>query len=228
MKEAFGLKVPQNLQDVVQPSRCALIVYDMQVGVVPQISSGAEIKSRCVALLGAARMAGLRIFHTRHFFLPSAGAGIGQLRRAMVWQRKEEPQDTKCFIPQGSPGFHIVPELEPREGEVVIDKITMSAFEGTFQNLAMRDACIDSFLIAGIALEIGIEPTVRQALDLNYIPVVVTDACGSKTEELKHRSLATLNETGEVFTATTLEVVKLLEMHNRTAHGWMKIKALCL
>lgn len=210
MKQAFGLNVPENLNDIVQHSRCALILYDMQVGIVPQISSGPEIKSRCVELLNAARKAGLRIFHTRHFFLPPASAGVGQLRRAMVWQRNPEPRETKCFIPQGSPGFHIVPELEPREGEVVVDKITMSAFEGTFLNLAMRDAGISSFLIAGIALEIGIEPTVRQALDLNYIPVLVTDACGSKTDELKHRSLETLSETGEVFTATTAEIVRLL------------------
>jgi nicotinamidase-related amidase len=210
MKEAFGLQVPQTLQDVVQPGRCALILYDMQAGIVPQIATGAEIQKRCVMLLEAARKAGLRVFFMRHFFLPTSAAGTGQLRRAMVWQRKEEPQETKCFIPHGSPGFEIVPELAPREGEVVIDKITMSAFEGTFLNLALRDAGVDSFLIAGIALEIGIEPTVRQSLDMNYIPVVVTDACGSRTEELKNRSLATLAETGEVFTATVAEVLELL------------------
>jgi len=210
MKKAFGLEVPENLREIVQSSRCALIVYDMQAGIVPQISSGSEIQDRCVQLLIAARNAGLRVFHTRHFFLPTAAAGVAQLRRAMVWQRKEEPQETKCFIPYGSPAFQIVPQLEPREGEVVVDKITMSAFEGTFLNLAMRDAGIDSFLIAGIALEIGIEPTVRQALDLNYLPVVVSDACGSKTEELQHRSLATLEETGEVFMASTSDIVKLL------------------
>jgi biuret amidohydrolase len=210
MKKAFGLQVPENLQDIVQSSGCSLIVYDMQAGIVPQISSGSDIQKQCVVLVNAARKAGLRIFHTRHFFLPSAGAGVAQLRRAMVWQRKDEPQETTCFIPQGSPAFQIVPELEPGEGEVVVDKITMSAFEGTFLNLAMRDAGIDSFLIAGIALEIGIEPTVRQGLDLNYIPVVITDACGSKTEELKHRSLATLNETGEVVMATTADVVAIL------------------
>lgn len=211
MKKAFGLDVPENLHDLVQPSRCALIMYDMQVGIVPQISTGAAIQAQCAGLLRAARTAGLRIFHTRHFFLPMAAAGVGQLRRAMVWQRKEEPAETKCFIPYGSPAFQIVPELEPHEGEVLVDKITMSAFEGTFLNLAMRDAGIDSFLIAGIALEIGIEPTVRQALDLNYLPVVVTDACGSKTEELKHRSLATLEETGEVRMATSAEIFKILE-----------------
>ena len=211
MKRAFGLEVPENIADIVQPSRCALIIYDMQAGIVPQIPSGLETQRQCVLLLNASRKAGFRIFHTRHFFLPPAAAGVAQLRRAMVWQRKEEPQETKCFIPQGSPAFQIVQELEPREDEVVVDKITMSAFEGTFLNLAMRDAGIDAFLIAGIALEIGIEPTVRQALDLNYVPVVITDACGSKTEELKHRSLATLNETGEVFMASTAEILTLVD-----------------
>jgi nicotinamidase-related amidase len=210
MKEAFGLRIPENLQDMVQSSRCALIVYDMQAGIVPQVSSGPEVQRQCVLLLDAARKAGLRIFHTRHFFLPTAASGVGQLRRAMVWQRKQEPQETACFIPQGSPAFQIVPELALHEGEVVVDKITMSAFEGTFLDLAMRDAGIDFFLIAGIALEIGIEPTVRQGLDLNYIPIVVTDACGSKSEELKIRSLETLHETGEVFTASTVEIIQLL------------------
>jgi hypothetical protein len=46
---------------------------------------------------------------------------------------------------------------------------------------------------------------------LNYVPVVVTDACGSKTEELKQRSIATLGETGEVFQATTAEIIRLLK-----------------
>lgn len=210
MKEAFGLQVPQTLRDVVRPDRCALIVYDMQVGIVPQIATGVEVQKQCVTLVNAARKAGMRIFYTRHFFLPARAAGRAQLRRAMIWQRKEEPQETKCFIPQGSPGFQIVPELQPQDGEVVADKIAMSAFEGTFLNSAFRDAGIDAFLIAGIALEIGIEPTVRHALDLNYIPVLVTDACGSKTEELKRRSLATLEETGEVFAASTADVVSLL------------------
>lgn len=210
MKEAFGLEVPQTLRDVVRADRCALIVYDMQVGIVPQIASGAEILKQSVALVEAARKAGMRIFYTRHFFLPSRAAGKAQLRRAMIWQKKEEPQETKCFIPQGSPAFQIVPELQPQEGEVVADKIAMSAFEGTFLNSALRDAGVDSFLIAGIALEIGIEPTVRHSLDLNYVPVVVVDACGSKTEELKRRSLATLEETGEVFMASTAEIVSLL------------------
>ena len=49
----------------------------------------------------------------------------------------------------------------------------------------MRDAHLEAFIIAGIALEVGIEPTVRHGADLNYVPVVVTDACGSKTADAK-------------------------------------------
>jgi nicotinamidase-related amidase len=114
------------------------------------------------------------------------------------------------MMAQGSAGFQIVGELEPRDGEVLSDKIAMSAFESTFLNIALRDAHLDTFLIAGIALEVGIEPTVRHGLDLNFLPVVVSDACGSRSADLKERSLSTLEQTGEVVLATTDEVVGAL------------------
>lgn len=72
-----------------------------------------------------------------------------------------------------------------------------------------------AMIIAGIALEIGIEPTVRHAMDLNYVPVLVADACGSKTEDLKARSLATLAETGETLAATTQEVITAMTSRSR-------------
>jgi nicotinamidase-related amidase len=211
MKHAYGISLPETLQEVCNPSSCALLIYDMQVGIVPQIKSGQEILDRCKQILDAARLGGLRIFFTRHFFLPNQIAGTGQLRRAMVWQKKDEPTDTAPFIPYGSAGWEVVSELAPREGEVVVDKITMSAFEGTFLNLAMRDAHLGAFIIVGIALEVGIEPTIRHGLDLNYVPVVVTDACGSKTAQAKDRSLSSLEETGEIITASTSELVALLK-----------------
>jgi len=211
MKDAFGLSVPEGLKEVCDPSRCALILYDMQNGIVPQIAEGQTVLKRCEQLLSAARTAGFRIFFTRHLFLPNRATGVGQLRRAMVWQRQSDPAKTRPFITQGSTAWQIVPELAPQEDEVVIDKITMSAFEGTFLNIALRDAQLEAFIIAGIALEVGIEPTVRQGLDLNYLPIVVTDACGSKTAEVKERSLATLTDTGEVMTCDTTELLAAMQ-----------------
>ena len=72
-------------------------MYDMQVGIVPQISCGSEIQERCVALISAARRLGMKIFYNGYFVPRTLAAGKAQLRRAMVWKKKEEPQDTMSF-----------------------------------------------------------------------------------------------------------------------------------
>jgi nicotinamidase-related amidase len=69
---------------------------------------------------------------------------------------------------------------------------TYVTFAGTYLDIALRDCGIRSFLIAGIALEVGIEPTVRHATDLGYLPTVVTDACGWGNAEAAKRSLEAL------------------------------------
>jgi nicotinamidase-related amidase len=211
VKQAFGLSIPEQLRELCTSERAALIIYDMQAGIVPQISNGREIVAGCQQILAVARQAGIRTFFTRHLFLPNRIAGVGQLRRAMVWQRKSDPAETKPLFTSGSPSWQIVPELRPQEDEPVIDKITMSAFEGTYLDLAMRDAQLQAFIIAGIALEVGIEPTVRHGLDLNYIPIVVSDLCGSKTEEVKRRSLDTLADTGEAIQVKAAELLGCLK-----------------
>jgi nicotinamidase-related amidase len=72
----------------------------------------------------------------------------------------------------------------------------MSAFAGTYLDIALRDCGIRTFLIAGIALEVGIEPTVRHAADLGYLPIMVTEACGYGNPEAAKRSLETLTFAG--------------------------------
>ena len=99
----------------------------------------------------------------------------------------------------------------------VIDKITMSAFESTFLNLAMRDAHLDSFVIAGIALEVGIGPTVRHGLDLNLCPVLALDACGSKNLEVRQHVIAELQETGEVYSSMTAGILEVMNRHGEHA-----------
>jgi nicotinamidase-related amidase len=198
--DVYGLSIPVRLEELCHPSRTALIVYDMQVGIVSQISEGKAVAERCQILLNRARAGGYRIYFTRHMWLPNCLAGVGQFRRAMIWQRADDPMKTRPSFARGSAPWQIITELTPNEDECVIDKITMSAFEGTFLDIALRDAKLDAFIIAGIALEVGIGPTVRQGADLNYIPIVVADACGSKTAEAKASALAELSDTGEVFT----------------------------
>ena len=192
MEHAFGLTIPRTLEEVCDPARVALIVYDMQVGIVSQLADGGTITERVTAVRQAARDRGVRVFYTRHMSLPTQVAGVVQLRTAMAWQRVERVAEIKPMFLRDSPAFQITPELTPARTEVVFDKITMSAFEGTPLNIALRDCGLNAFVIVGIALEVGIEPTVRHAMDLGYIPIVVTDACGSRDKAAARRALDSL------------------------------------
>lgn len=179
--------------------RLAVIIYDMQAGVVEQIPNGAEIVAAVWRVLDAARASGSSIFFTRHMWLPARAMGTGQLRRVLAWH--PDATDPRTVPPPFKPGdaaWQIVPQLAPNEDEVVIDKITMSCFAGTFLEIALRDAGINAFAICGIALEIGIEPSVMHALDLNFIPIVVEDACGYRDEAAKRRCIEGFSFTGEV------------------------------
>ena len=82
----------------------------------------------------------------------------------------------------------------------------MSAFSGTFLNTAMRDLGLGRFGVRGIATEIGIEPTVRHAADLVYVPVIVEDACGAGEEEMVRPSLELLRFAGDAMFADAATV----------------------
>jgi biuret amidohydrolase len=197
MQRAFGLNIRQTLEDVCDPSTLSLIVYDMQVGIVRQIANGPEITNRVLQVLNAARNAGVRIFFTRHLSLPRELMGAFQIRTAMAWQRVQSPDDVKPWFTRDAPGFQLVPEMAPRPSEAILDKITMSAFEGTPLNIALRDCGVAAFAIVGIAMEIGIEPTAKHGADLGYIPVVIKDACGFGHRDASQRSIASLEFAGD-------------------------------
>jgi biuret amidohydrolase len=214
MQRAYGLHVPQSLEETCDPRRLALIVYDMQVGVVDQIRDGATVTGNVVRVLRAARDANVRIFFSRHMSLPKDLMGVFQLRMSMAWQRVTTVEDVRPRFLRDSADFQLLPELTPLTSEAVFDKITMSAFEGTFLDIALRDCGINAFLIVGVAMEVGIEPTVRHGADLGYIPIVVTDACGCGHAEAGERSLASLRYAGDALFTNVAEVSDVLREHS--------------
>jgi nicotinamidase-related amidase len=123
--------------------------------------------------------------------------GVAQLRMWRTWQRVERVEDvTSPFLPD-APQTQIVAELAPTAKEAVLDKLTLSAFAGTPLELALRGAEVQALAIAGVATEIGIEPTVRHAGDLGFIPVVLTDACAPGNAEAGDRAIETLRFLGD-------------------------------
>jgi nicotinamidase-related amidase len=215
LEQAFGLNIPRTLEEVCDPQRMALLVYDMQVGVLSQIKNGEEITARVVQVLQAAREAGVRVFFFRHMTLPKELMGVFQMRMAMTWQRVDSAEQVKSWFLRDSPPFQLIPEVSPLPSEAVFDKITMSAFEGTPLDIALRDCGINAFAIVGVAMEIGIEPTVRHAADLGYIPVIVSDACGAGHEDAAQRSLESLKFAGDALITDTETICSMFRRMQR-------------
>jgi nicotinamidase-related amidase len=211
MKSANGLNIPETFAEVCDPQRVALVVYDMQVGILNQIKNADEVTRQVIKVLTAARNARVRVFFSRHLSLPKELMGMLQFRMAMAWQRVDSPDQVNPWFLRDAPGFQIVPELSPRPSEGVFDKITMSAFEGTWLDLALRDCGINAFMLVGIATEIGIEPTARHGADLGYIPVLITDACGAGSEEAATRSIESLKFAGDALLTDTQTICATLQ-----------------
>jgi nicotinamidase-related amidase len=130
-----------------------------------------------------------------------------------IWQRKNRAAETRPLIPHSSPGFQLVEELQPRSGEAVIDKITMSAFEGILLNIVLRDCGVRAYLMAGVAMEVGLEPTVRHSADLGYIPIVVRDACGAGNQSAGEWAMRSIAFAGDAFVVDTDNVCAILNSH---------------
>jgi biuret amidohydrolase len=214
MDQLNGLEVPNSLQDVCRPERLALLVYDMQVGILGQIADGESVIQNVRDVLEAARSAGVRTYFTRHVTLPVELMGVAQLRMWRAWQRVDRLEDVRSpFLPD-APQTQIVPELKPTEKEAILDKLTLSAFAGTPLELALRSAGVEALAVVGVATEIGIEPTVRHAGDLGLIPVIVTDACAAGNAEVGARTIETLRFLGDAILTDVAEFRDALARHN--------------
>jgi len=100
MQRGFGVEIPQTLDELCDPDRMALVVYDMQAGILPQISQSKQLIARVTQVLSAAREAGVRVFFTRHMSLPNEVAGMAELRTRLAWQKATDvtkvPVPTRC------------------------------------------------------------------------------------------------------------------------------------
>ncbi len=199
MERLHGLEVPRTLADVCRPERLALVVYDMQQGILDQIDDRERVVSGVREVLDVARGRGVRTFFTRHVTLPVDLMGAAQLRLWRAWQRVDRLEDIRSPFPPDAPQTQIVSELAPAEHEAVLDKLAFSAFVGTPLELALRGCGVLAVAVVGVAIEIGVEPTVRHAGDLGFVPVVVTDACAAGDAAAGERAVETLRFLGDAF-----------------------------
>ena len=91
-------------------------------------------------------------------------------------------------------------ELTPQAGDVVITHQRISGFAGTQLNVLLRSRGVDTVLVAGVATNLSVEGTARDASNLGFRTLVVSDACAAASEAAHEASIETLALLGEVVT----------------------------
>jgi nicotinamidase-related amidase len=126
-------------------------------------------------LLDAFRQQEREVVFTRHGPLLPDGRDM-ILRRQQRDDLAREQTDRPTLWSKGSNEHHVVTELAPTESELVIDKNASSAFNGTGIDQLLRNLNLKTLVVTGMATDMCVETTARDAADRGYNVIVVEDA----------------------------------------------------
>ena len=182
-------RVPLSLPEVIEPSRTALAVWDMQHGLGGHAYNLDELLPRIRNLVDRAQAAGVFVFWTRHVLPVTADLPASVVRDMMRRQKVERPEDLKPFMQAGTTETEFIAATAPAAGDVVVQKSTRSLFVGTDAEAMLRDRQIQTLILSGVSTDQGVEVTARHAFALGYFAVVVEDAVSSRTERANELGL---------------------------------------
>jgi nicotinamidase-related amidase len=182
---------PDAIDDLLEPARTrrntALVLIDFQRdfcdvgGYADQVFGSQwarEVIPGAERLLRAARTLDMCIVHTREGYAPDlsdctlqrrirsrrAGAGIG------------DAGPLGRFLVRGERGHAFVPALEPRGGEIVVDKPSYGAFARTRLEAQLRDRGVEHLYLTGVTADVCVHTTLREATDRGFFCHYVRDA----------------------------------------------------
>ncbi|PRY03137.1 nicotinamidase-related amidase [Pontibacter ummariensis] len=123
-----------------------------------------------------ARAQGLSIIHSGLRFQ----AGYPELTGGKAGLREAIPR--VGTFPEDSWNSQFYPSLQPLQGEFVVQGRTgASAFSGSNLDVYLRHKDITEIFIAGYALHVCVESTLREAHDKGYLPILIEDASAAFT-----------------------------------------------
>lgn len=167
--------MPDSPPLVLDPRETALVLIDLQAGIVsgpaaPHAAAG--VVERAAELADRFREAGAPVVLVRVAY---SGDGGDILAPPADLPRPRTP------LPPG--WSEIVPELGPREGDLVVTKRQWGAFYGTDLDLQLRRRGVRTVVLGGIATNFGVESTARDAWERGYALVLVEDAMSGLSAE---------------------------------------------
>lgn len=195
---------------VVDPTRCAAVIIDMQRDFLEPGGFG-ESLGNDVSLLQAAvmpiaqllsrlRALGLLVIHTREGHRSDlSDAPPAKVMRGNPKNRIGAPGPMGRILIRGELGHDIVRELYPIDGEPVIDKPGKGAFYATELEPMLKYRDIDTLLVCGVTTEVCVHTTVREANDRGYRCIVLADCCASYFPEFHEVALRMISAQGGIF-----------------------------
>jgi nicotinamidase-related amidase len=162
-----------------------------------------QIIPKIQRLRDAARDAGIPVINVH---VGSATADCSDFSRAF--------KRTGNWAPLGSKEAAILDELAPRPGEVVIAKTTGSVFNSTRIDWILRNMGIETLIVTGVVTNGCVEGSVRDAADIGYEVVLISDATTALTVEEHEDALRRLGS-GSVRVRSADEIATILAAPSR-------------
>ncbi len=201
-----------DLAALVAPATTAVLTMEMQRGIIGDLArltalrdevDAAGAVTNAARLLDAARAAGATVVHCTAAFRPDRR---GSNDNAPMFQFAAREPDHLVI---GTPAAELLPELGPFDGDLVVDRVHgMTPFTGTSLDPQLRNLGIDTVVVTGVSVNIGVFGLVLEAVNLGYQVVVATDAvAGVPAEYAKSvldnsiRMLATLRTVDQITAA---------------------------
>ncbi len=165
----------------MQNNQAALLVMDVQNGIVERLAIKPELLAPIERAVRAARHAGIPVIFVRVAFR----AGWPEVSRRNKSFARLVERGGMALADQAT---QIHESVAPRSDEAVVTKLRVSAFSGSDLEVILRARGVETLILTGIGTSGVVLSTLREAADRDYRLVVLSDACIDPDAEV-HRVL---------------------------------------
>ena len=193
-----GRKIPNELSEIVEPSRTMLLVWDMQNDQAGGAFNKEALIRNAPPLIAAAADAGIKTVYTRQTPYLWKDESPAWIHRFMKEQKVDHPSKLKTRRFHGSFGWQIMEPFKPGANDIVIDKRRPTMFIGNEFETVLSNRRAHTIVMIGCTTDGGVEATVRDGYHRGCFMVVVRDCVGTYTEEGHNAALKRMERFADV------------------------------